>query len=1388
MAFALLFLSSIGSSLAGVGDAGAEEEPKATEIPEVVDDKPIDNPVEDKTEEPNGQEEPKATESVTEVPEVIEDRPVETETVATETAPLPTEAPESGSTSEAVWAGNHLELDVHGCPAGVDAAASSPAQLEASCGDNVGTVAFTLDNGWLGTFHALSDGGSPGNHASFSNLDFEDDYAAANSGEGRPVLLTAALPAGYGSAVVSCAYWNETAGVTEWGPALMPMAGDRTIEIAVDAGDTLSCDWFFMPPLYQGQDEAVFEIPPIAPEITPEDSRPTDPVETGSVHIVKYTCAEGYDASGAGFATLEKECRANAVLTEFTVYTGGMYNETRAARLTLPPFMQEAEFEDVPATSMAIRETILPGFGRPIVYCAVGANTVAEWIRQPVLGGDTVLWDLEPKTRLDCYFFNIQVEGEQPTYEGKDDAVFEIPPIAPKPDTVRVIKHTCGKGILPNEEYFRLYDQCHEDPGPVEFTVRGEDGYLESGFSDGSIPQAAEFTGVPFGRIEITETIPDGYGEPLAFCSDGEGPPPPVAVDGDTVTWDLRSDADDVLLCIFFNFPEGGEKVDPDAGVVRISKRTCPADVSRDQFEDPYDFMDACRVDDDPVEFSVTSGAGYSESHFTTSYHSGHPEEAGFTGVPLGEIAISETVPKGYGEPIAFCTDTEFLPDGRREYRPVEVIDGNTITWDLQTTTWPVLRCHFFNISDEQGGTGTLLGWAAQGEPQATEIPVLLEGSPEETETAPDISPATEVPTVPVIDPVAPDESGPPEDVEPTAIPSEGAPILIVPGDGTIGGDPDDDSATNLVTVFTLACPADVARSGSLATLAEQCRVNPGAVEFSVTGEGGYSRSAFAPGAEPQVAVFADVPFGTIEISEAVPYGYGVPLAFCSDSADDGPGTFVSVPVIIGNIITPENRADAGSSLRCAFVNFPQGGGVEVEPDTGVVHISKYTCPAGYAPLADDYLMSEQCREDAGPVEFSIRQGASFSATAPTSGGVPGSVEFTDVPFGTIAITESVPAGYGAPLAFCTDTPADGAGTYEPVPVDDTNTMIREHRADAEIPLGCVFFNFMPDDDAGNQLTVTKFTCPEGTDRAAGLPDLGTTCDVMSGVEFTATWDGSSSTLATDGTGNARWDGVPAGGWSVQETVPEGYGDPVAFCGPMYTTEAPRVPAPGGLFEGEFAGTGEHMVCTVFNFMDGGDDDGTGPVSVSKYTCPAGYAALDDDYLMSEQCQERMDPVEFTINGPGGYSQARTGALADPPLWQDMMFTDVPYGDITIAETVPDGHGAPRAFCRDTPTDGTGAYEPVPVVDGNTIVVEHRSEAEMPLACLFFNFAGGDASQPGGSVTSLPNTGAPPASPVSSDAGAVLATVAVLLGILALALRPARDPAVTGRNLAAARI
>ena len=223
------------------------------------------------------------------------------------------------------------------------------------------------------------------------------------------------------------------------------------------------------------------------------------------------------------------------------------------------------------------------------------------------------------------------------------------------------------------------------------------------------------------------------------------------------------------------------------------------------------------------------------------------------------------------------------------------------------------------------------------------------------------------------------------------------------------------------------ACPADINRESTFEQFLDACESSPmGGVTFELVDSNGprplVTDEVNGLARFHEVVARAD---GTVQLTESVPLGFGDPVVWCHDQrAED----WVLQADSFGAVVLDSDAATS-ASLSCYFFNIPEDG--DDPEETGIVRVSKYTCPAGYDPTGlDDYLMSEQCREEIAPVEFTVNSGEGWRTTQAAEGTAPLHAEFTLVPIGPVTITESVPAGYGEPLVFCSDTPADGAGNY----------------------------------------------------------------------------------------------------------------------------------------------------------------------------------------------------------------------------------------------------------------------------------------------------------------------------------------------------------------------
>lgn len=182
-------------------------------------------------------------------------------------------------TLAASWIANSAELHVYGCPAGYDTSGLKVQDLIAmvsDCDEDIGPVAFTLLHGQYGTEYFTTTGSYPTNQVTNHSLDFVGDYWAENAGQGIPGIFVASIPNGYDSVVVWCSYWSRQMDDTIWGPSIMPRYGSA-IQVAVDAGDTMRCDWFF------GQDGFAIIEGSQASMIDLPDTEPSGQVERGPI-------------------------------------------------------------------------------------------------------------------------------------------------------------------------------------------------------------------------------------------------------------------------------------------------------------------------------------------------------------------------------------------------------------------------------------------------------------------------------------------------------------------------------------------------------------------------------------------------------------------------------------------------------------------------------------------------------------------------------------------------------------------------------------------------------------------------------------------------------------------------------------------------------------------------------------------------------------------------------------------------------------------------------------------------------------------------------------------------------------------------------------------------
>ncbi|MGB3329573.1 MAG: hypothetical protein WBA46_11510, partial [Thermomicrobiales bacterium] len=494
-------------------------------------------------------------------------------------------------------------------------------------------------------------------------------------------------------------------------------------------------------------------------------------------------------------------------------------------------------------------------------------------------------------------------------------------------------------------------------------------------------------------------------------------------------------------------------------------------------------------------------------------------------------------------------------------------------------------------------------------EPTPTEQPVFI---------AP-LQPFDIVTPTPTMEPRIPDEREQPTVVPTTDadVPTEDIPPPtdeIVPTEDvipteTVGADEAPPETGNSISVFKRFCPAGFDRTLDYVSFALHCSPG-GPVGFTLVDGTGVQHEMTD---DYGVLLWENVSIGQegeLQIIEAPQAGYGEPVVFCENS-----GTLPVRMDVAGTMVIPMPGASP-FDYQCFWFNIPEGGD---ETGGGDVRLIKYACPAGTVHTEDFYALGETCLEEIAPVTFSITAtGGGYAETKTADPGVPQQAVFGNVPYGEIAIEEVVPAGYQWPLMFCSDTPADGPGAYYPVePWSESGAVILEHRAEAEMMLTCLVFNFPGGgDEPGADLTIVKYTCPENYDRTAPGADPYVDCPTLTdGVVFILD-DGTPAidlggVTGEGGTGVVTFFDVAPGLYTVHEVLDPGMGAPFVLECDSSKHQLQPYPLAVDNDLPILLGAGDIVTCYWFNVPAGDPDLGT--LTLTKHICTTDVFVSDVD-------------------------------------------------------------------------------------------------------------------------------------------------------------------------------
>ena len=254
---------------------------------------------------------------------------------------------------------------------------------------------------------------------------------------------------------------------------------------------------------------------------------------------------------------------------------------------------------------------------------------------------------------------------------------------------------------------------------------------------------------------------------------------------------------------------------------------------------------------------------------------------------------------------------------------------------------------------------------------------------------------------------------------------------------------------------------------------------------------------------------------------------------------------------------------------------------------------------------------------------------------------------------------------------------------------------------------------------------VEKYDC-SGLDfdpYAASFNDLQSACGANgTSVSMTVGSDNGDQTKPT--TNYTEWTDLPAGSGYISEGVPDGYSEPLVWCGVYVPNESQPSPSQYGVQNGSAIGwdlePGEYLYCWWFNI---GEDGGTGVINITKYDC----SAYTEDPLsasfgdLSGACTSAMSGVPFELYA----GQQLVGGPQTPASGQ-YSFPDVPVGEVTVAESLADGYDYGLVFCSYHPADQANGNTPDPVSLTDGTYFSWTMEADYVLECVWFNFGEGD--------------------------------------------------------------
>jgi uncharacterized membrane protein YgcG len=368
-----------------------------------------------------------------------------------------------------------------------------------------------------------------------------------------------------------------------------------------------------------------------------------------------------------------------------------------------------------------------------------------------------------------------------------------------------------------------------------------------------------------------------------------------------------------------------------------------------------------------------------------------------------------------------------------------------------------------------------------------------------------------------------------------------------------------------------------------------------------------------------------------------------------------------------------------------------------------------FECPPGFDPAAGDASTAlANCVVPLSGVTFTLgTQNPDYPGDSRSTGG-DGVAAWSDIPLGTAySVTASIPQGYAALWVYCeiTGSPAGDQFLFFPAGGTIDVGMSDPNLAQASQAY-CRWFVVPPAalddqqslDDGGGvvepgkaqpaRISVITYLCPVNRSTAdMTLGALKRDCgEPGEGIEFTlkASKDGPR-TAVTNVRGQVEWDNVPAGSWSITESMPDGFRFAQAYCiaYPLSDPESPgqsSIPSSsdGITYSGEILAN-QGLNCEFFTIAEP-----ESAVALFPFLCPSTYNTSDMTHgALRRSCTTAGEDIDYTLTTPDGESRTDTTGEHGFVKWGGL-----PAGTMTIGAGTPPGFLLGALYCDQMPPVG----------------------------------------------------------------------------------------------------